>query len=92
VLINVNFPACKPEEVTGMQVCRQGRRDEATGVVEGRDPGNRPYIWIGDWASDHTDATDTDLAAIAGGGISITPLHLDLTHRESLASLREVLG
>ncbi len=91
LLINVNFPACAPDEVSGVRVCRQGRRDEQTGVIEGRDPGGRPYIWIGDWASDRTEATDTDLAVIAERGISVTPLHLDLTHSESLAPLAEAL-
>src|SRR3546814_9761456 len=30
LLINVNFPAVAPEAVTGIFVCRQGRRDEGT--------------------------------------------------------------
>src|SRR3546814_10690676 len=32
LLINVNFPAVAPEAVTGIFVCRQGRRDEGTSV------------------------------------------------------------
>lgn len=89
LLFNVNFPPLAPEAVTGIKVCRQGRRDDMVGVVEGRDPSGRPYLWIGHWGGDGAGEADTDLAAIASGAISVTPLHLDHTHRESLAQLRE---
>ena len=90
VLFNVNFPALPPEQVTGMVVCRQGQRDLGTELVDGVDPGGRPYIWIGQFQSDDTSQQDSDLAAVAQGAISITPLHLDLTHSATLESLRKV--
>ncbi len=33
-----------------------------------------------------------DLAAIAAGRISVTPLHIDLTHSETIARLKGQLG
>ncbi len=36
-----------------------------------------------------TPGHSTDLEAIADGFVSVTPLHLDLTHDPSLAVLRE---
>lgn len=88
VLFNVNFPALPPDKVTGMVVCRQGQRDLGTELVDGVDPGGRPYIWIGQFQSDETSQHDSDLAAVARGAISITPLHLDLTHGATLEALR----
>ena len=35
----------------------------------------------------HTPTAETDLEAIEEGYITVTPLHLDLTHRESLDML-----
>ncbi len=92
VLMNVNFPALPPEQVRGVRVCRQGRRDSGTTVVEGRDPSGRPYIWIGQFLSDDTSEKDTDLKAIIEGQISVTPLHLDLTHRGMLKELGGLFG
>lgn len=82
LLMNVNFPIAK--EVSEIRVVRQGRRDNRVGLVEGRDPGGRPYVWIGDFPDDVTAEKKTDLAAIADGAIAVTPLHLDLTHHGQL--------
>ena len=87
LLVNVNFPARAPDQVAGVRICRQGRRDTATEVVEGRDPAGREYLWIGDFLNDETSEPDTDLAAVMDGAISITPLHLDLTHAATLERL-----
>jgi len=92
LLFNVNFPPLQPEEVTGVRVARQGRRDAMVGVIEVNDPSGRPYFWIGHWGEDTTGEEDTDLAAIQAGAVSVTPLHIDLTHAASLPLLREHFG
>ncbi|MFQ5775175.1 MAG: 5'/3'-nucleotidase SurE [Kiloniellaceae bacterium] len=92
LLVNVNFPPAPPEQVTGIRPCRQGRRDEGTTVSEGVDPGGRPYLWIGDFLSDISSGHNTDLAAVMEGAISVTPLHLDLTHKATLKRLSEVFA
>lgn len=86
-LMNVNFPALAPDQVRGISVCRQGRRDSGTTVAEGRDPSGRPYVWIGQYISDDATEPDTDLDAMTEGLISVTPLHLDLTHAPTLKDL-----
>jgi 5'-nucleotidase len=88
VLMNVNFPDTQP--VTGIRVGRQGRRISTIDLIEGRDPKNRPYVWIGDFTNDETAEPDTDLDAVMHGAIAVTPLHLDLTHDPSLALLRDL--
>jgi 5'-nucleotidase len=88
VLMNVNFP--DTPGVTGIRVGRQGRRISTIELIEGRDPKNRPYVWIGDFTNDETAEPDTDLDAVMHGAIAVTPLHLDLTHDPSLALLRDL--
>jgi len=88
ILMNVNFPNVPADEVAGMRVVRQGRRVASIVVVEAKDPVGRPYLWIGDFKSDETIGKDTDLEAIRAAAISITPLHLDLTHQATLRKLR----
>jgi 5'-nucleotidase len=90
LLVNVNFPAVAPEDVSGIFVCRQGRRDQGTTVTEGADPSGRRFVWIGGYQADESSDTDTDLAVTAKGGIAVTPLHLDLTHRETMKRMRGV--
>ena len=90
LLVNVNFPPAAPDEITGIRVCRQGRRDTAIQIIEGKDPGGRGYLWLGDFLSDETSQADTDLAAITEGAIAVTPLHLDLTHQATLKQLAGV--
>jgi 5'-nucleotidase len=91
-LVNVNFPDRMPDQIRGVRVARQGRRDVQTEVVEGKDPGGRPYVWIGDYMRDEVLDPDTDLAAIEEGCIAVTPLHLDLTQRSLLGPLSEGFG
>lgn len=90
LLVNVNFPAVAPDAVKGIHVCRQGRRDQGTTVTEGEDPSGRHFVWIGGYQVDESRDEDTDLAVTARGGISITPLHLDLTHRGTMKKMQGV--
>jgi 5'-nucleotidase len=92
VLMNVNFPNIPATEVTGVQFVRQGRRAAGIEIVPIKDPMGRPYLWIGDFLSDEAASPGTDLAATRKGAISVTPLHLDLTHGAMLAKLRKALS
>ena len=92
-LININFPAIDPDAVKGIKVARQGFHDYGRGsIVEGTDPRGYRYYWFGLHGVEQTPGHETDLEAIADGYISVTPLHLDLTHEGSLAGLRDVFG
>jgi 5'-nucleotidase len=92
-LVNVNFPALAADAVKGIRVVRQGFHDYARGsVVEGRDPRGFPYYWFGLHGIEHTTGHETDLEAIVEGYVSVTPLHLDLTHDASLRAIAERYG
>jgi 5'-nucleotidase len=87
-LVNINFPALPPEEVRGIRVVRQGLRDYGrTRIVRREDPRGYNYYWFGLGPMLHTPGHATDLEAIADGYVSVTPLHLDLTHEQSLGTL-----
>lgn len=89
-LVNVNFPALAPEEVKGIRVVRQGIRDYGrTRIVQRTDPRGYSYFWFGLGPSIETPGHSTDLEAIADGHVSVTPLHLDLTHEPALTALAD---
>lgn len=87
-LVNVNFPPIAPDAVRGVRVASQGLRDYGRlQIVTNRDPRGYEYHWFALGPTVETPAHSTDLEAIGDGFISVTPLHLDLTHRESLDML-----
>ena len=92
MLVNVNFPPLAPDQVAGVRPCRQGRREEGTTLIEGVDPGGRPYLWVGNFLSDVSLDHGTDLAAVMEGAIAVTPLHMDLTHKSTLKKLSGIFG
>ena len=87
-LWNVNVPTGVP---LGVRATRMGRRRYGESVVEKIDPRGRPYFWIGGAHID-TAGDGTDLSAVADGYVSITPLHLDLTHQPTVEALAAALG
>ncbi len=92
-LVNVNFPALAPGDVRGIKVATQGLRDYGRlQLVKGTDPRGYDYYWFGLGPMLHTPAHSTDLEAIDDGYISVTPLHLDLTHGPSMETLAGLYG
>ena len=92
MLLNVNFPDRPPEAVRGARVTRQGRRKLGDEIWERHDPRGNAYYWIGPMRTEIPTRRGSDLAAVRAGAISITPLHLDLTHAATLRRLRAALG
>jgi 5'-nucleotidase len=87
-LVNVNFPALPPDAVKGIRVVRQGLRDYGRlRIVQRTDTRGFDYYWFGLRPVVHTPGHETDLEAIADGYVTVTPLHLDLTHEASLDRL-----
>ena len=93
VILNVNFPACPVSQVTRVEVTRQGSRDVRTRYAEQRtDLRGREYFWLGFHQEPSKPAEGSDLRAAYEGRISVTPLHIDLTHMETVHALKAVLG
>ena len=92
VVLNVNFPM-KGDGAMPFEVTRQGFRDARTRFAEARtDLRGRDYYWIGYATRPSKPVPGTDLAAAYAGRVSVTPLHIDLTHEPTLQSLRDRLA
>jgi len=94
VLVNINFPDCPPEEVAGVSIATQGKRDQELLRIDARHDGRgNPYYWIafgrGGIAGAHAGS---DLAALNEKRIAVTPLRLDLTDEPFMTRLAEVFG
>lgn len=89
VLMNINFPDREPENVAGIEIVAQGKRDLQTAIMDRRiDMRGNPYFWIGFRRVRSNPPQGTDLHAIYHGAIAITPLHLNLTEQRVLETLR----
>lgn len=87
VLLNVNVPrdASADAEIV---VCKLGKRNYLQKVHEQRDPRGGRYYWIGGHALEADDLPGTDCNVISQGHVSLTPVHVDMTHYRSLEQLK----
>ncbi|MEZ5929295.1 MAG: 5'/3'-nucleotidase SurE [Parvularculaceae bacterium] len=93
VVINVNFPDRDPADVGDIEVTTQGHRDAFQLFTEERqDLRGGTYYWFGFSGKLSDPPKGTDLRAIYDGRISVTPLHLALTHADSHKTLSAALN
>jgi 5'-nucleotidase len=79
-ILNVNVPDLPLSEIKGFQVTRLGTRHIAEPTVKAIDPRGRKIYWVGQPGPEQDAGPGTDFHAVSMGYVSITPLHLDLTH------------
>ena len=79
-LINVNVPKGRDWPLRATRLGRRIYRDE---VEFRRDPRGREYLWIGGPGASHHPVPGSDTEAFDEGAVGITPLVLDLWHREA---------
>jgi 5'-nucleotidase len=90
--MNINFPDREPNDVAGVSVTTQGRRDPGLlHIDERQDTWGNPYYWLAFERRRSAALEGSDLRAVYGGKISITPLYLDLTHHTLRHTLKALL-
>jgi 5'-nucleotidase len=94
VLINLNFPDCRPEEVKGIAVSALGRRrQERLHIDERKDGRGNPYYWIAYTRQNTFKFEDgTDLAALENNCIALTPLRIDITDEPTMTGLARLFA
>lgn len=88
IVLNVNIPYLNVEEMKGITITRQGLRVYRDALDRRVDPRGRPYYWIGGEAPTGVNEEGTDVGALFAGYVSVTPLHLDLTHYKAMEALK----
>jgi 5'-nucleotidase len=83
-LFNINLPPVPSGDIRGVRLTRLGRRVYSNSIQPMRDPWGREIYWIGGGEISWQGTEDSDFLAIRNGYISVTPLHLDLTHSDLL--------
>lgn len=88
VLLNVNVPYLKEDQIKGFMITRQGLRVYRDALDARIDPRGKPYYWIGGEFPTGVREEGTDYGTIKAGYVSITPLQLDLTAWEAMEKMK----
>lgn len=79
-ILNVNVPDLPLNKIKGIKVTRLGSRHLAEPLIKSYDPRGRAVYWVGPPGPAADAGPGTDFDAVKNGYVSITPLHLDMTH------------
>jgi 5'-nucleotidase len=90
ILLNVNVPNLPVAKIGQVKCVGLGRRVfEDNAIIEKVDPRGRKYFWIGGTQILWEKKQGTDNEAISNHHVSVTPLHLDLTHYPFLNKMKQ---
>jgi len=90
--LNINFPNCGPDDVSGTKIAVQGKFPHGLGVGERADGRGLPYYWLEFIGKPPEPQPGTDIDALSNNQIAVTPVQMDLTHHEFMGELQSILG
>jgi len=89
-LINVNVPPLRPGRPVGLRVVPQSTVEIDDEYHRVPDSTGRESYRLGDIFSFARHVADTDVACLADGYVTVTPLHVDMTHHARLGQLADI--
>ncbi len=92
IVLNVNIPKLKKNEIKGIRVCKQADAKWEESFDERINPHGKKYFWLTGYFNNMDNSPNADEVALAEGYISVVPVKFDLTAHEYIASLGEVLN
>ncbi|RZJ37812.1 MAG: 5'/3'-nucleotidase SurE [Chryseobacterium sp.] len=90
VVLNVNIPNLKKEELKGIKVCKQANAKWEESFDERTNPHGKKYYWLTGYFNNMDESEDADETALAAGYISIVPVKFDMTAYEYMQELNSV--
>jgi 5'-nucleotidase len=99
MLLNVNVPPVKPEEIAGVTITRQGIRRYFDTFEKRVDPRGKTYYWLAGEVLEDVEQPahlhlpsdiPTDVQAIRNKYITVTPLQYNLTDTAGVHSLQKL--
>ena len=99
MLLNVNVPPVKPEEIAGVRITRQGIRRYFDTFEKRVDPRGKTYYWLAGEVLEDVEQPahlhlppdlPTDVQAIRENYITVTPLQYNLTDTAGIRNLQQL--
>lgn len=91
-LLNVNVPDVPHASLRGFRITRLGRRHRAENMIKTRSPRGETVYWVGAPGTAADAGDGTDFHAVNQGFTSVTPLQVDLTNRDLMATVGGWMG
>ena len=91
IVLNVNIPKLKKEEIKGIKVCRQAHAKWEESFDERINPHGKKYYWLTGYFNNMDTSENADEVALSEGYISIVPVKFDLTAYEYLDQLKGIM-
>ncbi|MEJ2764068.1 5'/3'-nucleotidase SurE [Photobacterium sp. MCCC 1A19761] len=90
-ILNINVPDVPLSQLGEWQITRLGARHRAEKMIKETDPRGKAIYWLGPPGACQDAGPGTDFYAIENNQVSITPLQVDLTAHDALASMQQWL-
>ena len=87
VILNVNLPKLKENEIKGIKICRQAKAMWMEKFDKRQTPQGKDYYWLTGEFVNQDQGEDTDEWALKNGYISVVPCHFDLTAHHTIQEL-----
>ncbi|MFT5753707.1 MAG: 5'-nucleotidase [Flavobacterium sp.] len=87
VVLNVNFPKLKSEELKGIRICRQAKATWVEEFDKRTNPMGKEYYWLSGEFVNQDKGEDTDEWALHNGYVSVVPVQFDLTAHHAISQL-----
>lgn len=92
VVLNVNIPKLKKEEIKGIKICKQADAKWEESFDERVNPHGKKYYWLSGYFNNMDKSEDADQTALENGFISIVPVKFDLTAYEYMKDLNQLFS
>jgi 5'-nucleotidase len=89
VVLNVNIPNLKKQELKGIKICRQARANWKERFDKRTNPMGKEYYWLTGEFELLDKGEDTDEHALANGYISVVPTQFDLTAHHAIQDIND---
>ena len=85
------MPDIPYDSIQGFKATRLGTRHPSKSAIRQLNPRGETIFWIGAAGDIADDGPGTDFGAVRDGFVSVTPLQIDLTKRDSVLPVAEWL-
>jgi len=90
-LLNVNVPILEEEDIAGVAITELGKKMFTDNYEKRIDPRGKVYYWMAVELISEPSTANTNIAAVRSNKISITPVTYEMTKKETMSNLSEVL-
>ena len=87
VILNVNIPKLKENEIKGVKICRQANAIWMEKFDKRKTPQGKDYYWLTGQFVNNDKGEDTDEWGLANGYVSLVPVQFDLTAHHVIQQL-----